>query len=69
MPPSCVKEIRAFVRGDLPGLQRLKEVLPSIFKHYGVTHKRHQAQILIQCKLMPSQSGKHVTFVFDPSEG
>jgi hypothetical protein len=64
----CTATINAFIRGGTPGLQRLKEVLPTIFKHYGVRHKRQQAEILIACKLMPRSAKTHVSFVFETGE-
>jgi hypothetical protein len=67
--PACASEIKVFIRGGVPGLQRLKEVLPTIFKHYGVRHKRQQAEILIGCKLMPKVGNKtSLTFVFEPND-
>jgi hypothetical protein len=60
----CTTEIRAFARGGTPGLARLKQVLPTIFRHYGVPTKYEQARILIACKLRPIQDGPHVTFEF-----
>jgi hypothetical protein len=60
----CTTEVRAFARGGTPGLARLREVLPTIFRHYGIPNKFQQAQILMACRLRPIQEGPHVTFEF-----
>jgi hypothetical protein len=62
----CTAEIGTFVRGGIPGLARLKQVLPNIFKFYGVPSKYEQARILMACKLRPVDDGPHVTFEFKP---
>jgi hypothetical protein len=62
----CTAEIRAFARGGTPGLARLKQVLPTIFRHYGVPTKYQQAKILLACRLRPVEQGPHVTFEFNP---
>lgn len=62
----CTAEIRAFARGGTPGLARLKEVLPNVFRHYEIPTKFQQARILMACKLRPVQEGPHVTFEFKP---
>ena len=66
MKRGCVGEISAFVRGGEPGLARLRQVLPSIFRHYMVSTRAAQAQILIACKLFPVEAGRVMTFQFDP---
>ena len=33
---ACIQEIKAFVRGDVPGLARLAEVYPSILLHFKI---------------------------------
>jgi len=63
---ACTAEIRAFVRGGTPGLARLREVLPTIFKHYRVKNKYERARVLMACKLVPVDDGSHVTFEFKP---
>lgn len=68
MKRDCVLEISAFVRGGTPGLARLRQVLPSIFKHYKVSKKKAQADVLIACKLFPVDGGRGMTFEFDPHE-
>ena len=62
----CTAEIRAFVRGGDPGLARLREVLPNIFKFYGVHGKYQRARVLMACQLVPVDDGAHVTFEFKP---
>lgn len=69
MSAACIAEINSFVRGGTPGLDRLRAVLPSVFRYYNVTSKQAQVQILIQCKLFPTQNGKHVSFEFKPATG
>ena len=66
MSAKCQAEIKAFVRGGTPGLDRLRKVLPSVFRHYKVTSRREQAQILIQCRLFPVLDGERMTFEFNP---
>jgi hypothetical protein len=33
----CIAEMRCFVRGDLPGIERLKQVYKNIFLHYRIS--------------------------------
>lgn len=65
MPSCCVSEIKAFVRGGPAGLDRLRKVLPSIFRHYRVVSQSQQAHILAKSGLMPVSNGRAVTFLFD----
>ena len=69
MSGACIAEINSFIRGGTPGLDRLRAVLPSVFRYYNVTSKQEQVQILIKCKLFPRQDGKHVSFEFKPDTG
>ena len=64
MHSECVQEVNAFVRGGTPGKDRLKAVLPSLFKHYGIRSSKAQAAVLLQCKLFPVQGKQSVTFEF-----
>jgi hypothetical protein len=36
----CIAELKAFVRGGEPGLERLHKVYPSIIKHFGVKDRK-----------------------------
>ena len=51
MHSECVAEIRAFIQGGLPGLERLRRVAPTIFRHYGVTDPQQKDAILLQAGL------------------
>lgn len=33
----CIAEMRCFVQGDLPGIERLKKVYKNIFLHYQIS--------------------------------
>jgi len=66
MNAKCTSEIKAFVRGGTPGLDRLRKVLSSVFRHYKVTSRKEQAQILIQCRLFPVLDGERMSFEFNP---
>lgn len=46
-------EILAFVQGGSPGLARLQEVLPSIYKEFGISSRCQQASVLIKAGLVP----------------
>ena len=47
----CIEEIKAFVRGGIPGLARLSQVYPSILIHFNVStpmgfcHVMHEAGV------------------------
>ena len=62
----CINDIRAFVLGGNPGLSRLKQVLPSIFKHHNVTSIENKTSILEACSLVPFIVNKDLTFRFQP---
>lgn len=49
----CLSVIQAFVRGGLPGQNRLNEVLPNIFKHYKVRDFDKQSDMLLDSELEP----------------
>ena len=49
----CVLEIQPFVRGGMPGLDRLKNVLPSIFDAYQIRGEERRADVLRACNLVP----------------
>jgi hypothetical protein len=55
MEQAFLSDIRPFVRGGLPGLARLKEVLGSITKHHRVPLHRRRA-LLIAAGLRPYTS-------------
>ena len=42
---ACLAEMRAFRRGGLPGMARLREVLPSVLRHYRVPRQLHRAVV------------------------
>lgn len=62
MDRECGQEIQAFVNGGLPGLHRLKLVLPNIFKHYCINTKEAKRRILSECSLSPAVVNSDVTF-------
>lgn len=43
----------AYVRGDLPGVRRLKDILPSLFSYYKIITLDGQSKILSECGLWP----------------
>jgi hypothetical protein len=65
---ACVGNIKAFVRGGMPGLRRLHKVLPNIFKTFPVEDARG---VLIQCGLKPiwPDGAEYPTFAFNPLKG
>lgn len=66
----CKSVIRAFVRGSLPGLSRLKCVLPNIFLQFKVGDTDDQMRILTECGLHPvvDTAKNQVTFDFSLNE-
>lgn len=46
----CVSTIKAFMRGGFEGMDRLRKVLPNIFKHFKELDER---AILQECNLLP----------------
>jgi hypothetical protein len=64
----CVLEVRAFVRGDRIGLDRLVRVLPNIFEAFP-TCRPHD--VLVDCGLFPrvvDPEAKFPTFYFRPEK-
>ena len=49
---ACLAEMRAFRRGGLPGLARLREVLPGMMRHYRVP-RRLQRAVVAKAGLRP----------------
>ena len=49
----CVKEIDAFVRGGLPGMDRLNRVFPQLLKHFQLEDDAED--VLEACKLFADQ--------------
>lgn len=62
----CVDLIKTFKRGSAPGLARLKQVLPNIFKTMGIKDFDAQMEILMHLELSPyihkSDKKCHVSF-------
>jgi hypothetical protein len=56
--------IRGFLRGGMPAIARLKQVLPSIFDYFKIVSLDGKADILIQCGLSPYRENNDVTFFF-----
>jgi hypothetical protein len=64
----CVLEVRAFVRGDRVGLDRLIRVLPNIFEAYPACSPH---DVLVECGLFPrvvDPEAKYPTFFFKPEK-
>ena len=51
----CVSTIKAFMRGGFEGMDRLRKVLPNIFKHFKELDER---AIMQECNLLPSACRK-----------
>jgi hypothetical protein len=60
--------IRGFIRGGMPAIARLKQVLPSIFDYFKVIARDEKAEILIECGLSPYREKSDVTFFFRGTE-
>lgn len=60
--------IRGFIRGGLPAIARLKQVLPSIFDYFKIVSLDGKADILLQCGLAPYRENNDVTFFFRGTE-
>lgn len=43
----CLDEFNGFLRGGLPGLDRLQAVYTSIFRHFAVRSEREQTELLL----------------------
>ena len=43
----CIAEMRCFVRGDLPGIERLKQVYKNIFLHYQISSEE-EIQLIVK---------------------
>ncbi len=56
----CILEIGAFVRGGIPGLDRLNRVLPNIFKAYDIVDHVDKRRCLLAHGLVPSKNGYFV---------
>ena len=66
----CIREVNAFVRGGLPGLSRLRQVLPNIFIHYEINTLRDKSEIIRACNQRPisTADGQDITFVYKTYE-
>ena len=62
----CKQEIVGFLKGGEAAVQRLKEILPTLFAYYGIITMDAQARLIRECKLTPykSQTSGGVTFFF-----
>jgi hypothetical protein len=63
-----ISYIKGFVKGGLPALARLKQVLPSIFAYFKIIAMDEKADILIRCGLSPYREDNDVTFFFRATE-
>ena len=61
----CVREIMAFVHGDRIGLDKLKRVLPNIFKTFPDCDPD---SVLLECGLFPCPGKNFPTFYFCPEK-
>lgn len=71
----CIKEMRCFVKGDVPGIARLKQVFKNIFRYYDIASsddmlhiikslglsQRMQNGLLDQVGLVPKTLEHHAT--------
>ena len=63
MDTNCVLDMAAFCRGGLPGMRRLKEVLPSIFQYHKVISLDEQEKMIKLVGLSPIRDATgYVTF-------
>ena len=46
MENECIDELKAFVRGGLPGLETLQRVYPSIIKHFQIKDKQTYYRVM-----------------------
>jgi hypothetical protein len=49
----CTDLIKTFQKGGTPGLSRLKQVIPNIFKELGIKDFNKQIEILVDVGLSP----------------
>jgi hypothetical protein len=63
-----ISYIKGFVKGGLPAIARLKQVLPSIFAYFKIIAMDEKADILIRCGLSPYREDNDVTFFFRATE-
>ena len=57
MEDNCQSEIESFCRSGLPGMARLKEVLPSLFVYYKVSSMAEKERMLAAAGLEPMRDG------------
>lgn len=67
MQPTCEQEINSFQNSGITGLVRLKQILPSVFRFYGVNTSEAMHDILRRCNLVPVVEDHYVTFYLDVS--
>lgn len=61
----CVATIKTFISGGTPGLARLHQVLPNVFKTYNITMPMDQMSILQELKLNACLHGDEATFYLE----
>lgn len=67
---NCLSELQAFCRGGLPGIARLKQVLPSLFLFYKVSTLAEKERLLTSVGLTPERDGYgDVTFTLSNLDG
>jgi len=64
----CLLEIGAFVRGGLPGMERLDRVYPRILKHYGVVNDMEEVFEALKLYVNPKLNKIKRKFVKDEEE-
>ena len=66
----CKAEILGFLKGGEGAVQRLKEILPTLFAYYRLITTDSQAGLLLECHLTPyrDQTKGDVTFFFQGAD-
>ena len=59
---ACKQEIKAFTRGGIGGLARLREVLASIFAYFEIVTLGEKSCILRECGLTPLVNANNISF-------
>lgn len=64
----CIATLRAFVRGDEPGIRCLRKVINKVFAEYGVTDLSEQAEAIREMKLVPIEAKMSMSFLLTDGE-
>ncbi len=65
-----MEQIKLHIRGGLPGQDRLKLILPTLFSYFQIITVDSRIKLLTKCGLFPikGEDSSEVTFYFNPEK-